>query len=46
MAVTSKTKLVWVIFRECQKLLCINISSEGERDCMHKLCEISIALWK
>ena len=44
-AVTSRTRFVWVRYRDCQDLLCRKkISSEDQRKCMRMLCVISNAL--
>ena len=45
-AVTSRTRLGWVKFRDCQDLLYGKNPSENEMKCIQKLCEISTALWK
>ena len=44
-AVTSRTRLRWVKFRDCPDLR-KQISSENQEKCTQKLCEISNALWK
>ena len=44
-AVTSRTRIGWVIFRECNDLLC-ETKFENQGSCIHKLCEISNVLWK
>ena len=45
-AVTSRTRLGCVKFRDCQHLLCCKISSQNQRNYLEKLCEINNALWK
>ena len=45
-ALTSIIRLVWIKFREYQDLLCKEISSENQRNCIQRPCEMSNALWK
>ena len=45
-AETSRTRLEWVKFRDCQDYLCIKSYSENRRMCIQKLCEIRNALLK
>ena len=44
--VTSRTRLGWLKFRDCQDLLCNDISFENQRKCIQRLCGMSNALWK
>ena len=45
-AVASRTRIGWVIFRDCSMYPSDKISSENQWNCIQKLCEISNALWK
>ena len=45
-AVTSRTRLGWVRFRDCQDYIAEIFFSKNQRNCVQKLCEISNALRK
>ena len=44
--VTSRTRLGWSKFSDCQGVLCGQNFFCKQRNCIQKLCEISNALWK